>query len=591
MSSNGFIIKEYNFDKNGAANVASEKYGSDWPVVYLIHNGNKLNIPDNKKELYVGETSSATNRMNQHLKNPERSNLTTINIIFDSEFNKSAILDIEQNLIQLFAADKMFKLQNLNGGQSEKHNYYQREKYINKVDDIWENLHKRGLTNNTIEKIKNNNLFKYSPYNTLTSEQLEASRLALYDMMDKIRNGIDGTSIINGAAGTGKTIVLINMIYKIALAQIKKVDFSLEEEDFTESQKLMHDLQEFLTEFKEKHNRDFKVAYVVPQTSLRKTISVVFKSVSNILYPKMVMGPYGVFKDEYDLVFVDEAHRLNHYKNNAERGHYKEKADLYGVNPNDITMLDFIVKNSKYRILIYDENQTVKGSDITKEEFEKALENSSVSKFNLQTQMRCKGGSSYINYLDNIFNCIQKEKITFDLDNEYDFKLFDNVNDMIEKIKSLDKKYALCRNAAGYSWEWKSKGINDFNEIIKQGKEDIEIDGYKYVWNVENQEFILSKNSVNEIGCIHTLQGYDLNYIGIIFGREIDYNPETNSIEIDLNKFYDVYVKQDNPKHIVDKYIINSYKVLMSRGIKGCYVYCYNENLRKYLSKYIDRFN
>ena len=128
-----FFINEYSFDDSGKTIVANEKNGKDWPVVYLIHND---------KELYIGETQNVYKRFEQHLKNPERKNLKKISIIFDEEYNKSAVLDIEQSLIQLCGADNKYKLQNLNGGQSEKHNYYQREKYINKIDQIWKRLTK-----------------------------------------------------------------------------------------------------------------------------------------------------------------------------------------------------------------------------------------------------------------------------------------------------------------------------------------------------------------------------------------------------------------------------------------------------------------
>ena len=104
-----------------------------------------------------------------------------------------------------------------------------------------------------------------------------------------------------------------------------------------------------------------------------------------------------------------------------------------------------------------------------------------------------------------------------------------------------------------------------------------------------NEEFIISKNALNEIGCIHTLQGYDLNYCGVILGEEIDYNPNTNCIEINLDKFFDTYVKLGSDYQTVKNYIINSYKVIMSRGIKGCYVYACNKNMKEYLSKFISK--
>ena len=569
-----FYINQYDFNETGAKTVAKEKKGKDWPVVYLIHNDS---------ELYIGETQNAFNRFEQHLRNNDRKNLKTIDIIFDDEFNKSAILDIEQSLIQLCGADKKFKLQNLNGGQSEKHNYYQREKYINKLEQIWEELTKLGMTNLDISELRNSNLFKYSPYNTLTNEQNEVCKLIIYDMMEKLRQGIDATSIISGGAGTGKTIVLINMIFKLINANKIDIDFSEENDSLNENSRMLHDLKVFINEY----GHELKIGYVVPMTSIRKTLKTVFKETQNGLKASMVIAPFDIFKADYDVLFVDEAHRLAQYKNIGFLGPFAKSAGKLGKDPSEVTQLDMIMARSKYRVLVYDQNQTVKGSDITQQQFEKALANSSVSSFRLTTQMRCIGGELYTEYLDKLFACTiaVKEEIA-----NYDFKIFTDVNNMVEAIKKLDSKIGLCRNAAGYAWEWISKGMKNYEEIIKAGKEDIRIGNYKYVWNMTNQEFILSENAVNEIGCIHTLQGYDLNYVGVILGYEIDYNPQTKQIEVDLSKFYDTNVKKDTSFLTVKKFIINSYKVIMSRGIKGCYVYACNPNMQKYLEQFIDQY-
>ncbi len=568
---NDFYINEYTFSNDGKIEVANEKYSKDWPVVYLIHND---------KKLYIGETQNVYKRMEQHLNNPSRNTLKKIKIIFDKEYNKSAVLDIEQSLIQLFGADNKYEIQNLNGGQSEKHNYYQREKYQNKIDFIWEELSKNGMTNMPIEDLRNTDLFKYSPYNTLTIEQNEVCKEIIYDIIDKLSKGIDATSIINGGAGTGKTIILINMIFKLISVNKMDIDFSEEEDSLTDNMQMLHDLKKFI----EDYGHDLKIGYVVPMTSIRKTLSTVFRKTKNGLKASMVIGPFDVAKENYDVVFVDEAHRLSQYKNIGFRGEFKKNAEMLGKDPNEVTQLDMIIANSKYQVLVYDKNQTVKGSDITNEQFEKAISNSSVTRFYLTTQMRCAGGTLYTEYINGIFDCSQSPLL--DVEN-YDFKLFTNVNDMVEKIKALDKKYGLCRNAAGYAWEWISKGIKNYNDVIAEGKEDIKIGPYKYVWNMTNEEFILSPNAVNEIGCIHTLQGYDLNYVGVIFGEEIDYDPITNKIIIDFSKFYDKYVKQGNDAATVEKYIINSYKVIMTRGIKGCYVYACNKNMREYLARFI----
>lgn len=567
-----FEINSYDFNEIGKINVSKEKRGKDWPVVYLIHND---------KELYIGETQNAYKRFEQHLNNPVRKKLKKIDIIFDDEFNKSAILDIEQSLIQLCNADGKFNIQNLNGGQSEKHNYYQREKYINKIEAIWDELTRLGMTNMSIEDIKNTDLFKYSPYNTLTNEQNEVCKLVIYDIIDKLSQNKSGVSIINGVAGTGKTIVLINIIFKLINAKKFEIDLS-EEDSLTENNQLIHDLREFL----DKYNKELKIGYVVPMKSIRQTLRAVFRNTKNGLKANMVIGPFDVFKDEYDILFVDEAHRLCQYKNISFRGDFAKCAEKLGQKPDDVTQLDMVLANSKYTVLVYDKNQTVKGSDITGEQFNRSLKDRDTSTFNLTSQMRCVGGNLYIDYLSNIFTCKQDEKL--ELEN-YDFKLFTNVNEMILKIKELDKKYGLCRNAAGYSWEWISKKCKTYSEVISKGLEDIKIGDYKYVWNMNNQEFIISENAINEIGCIHTLQGYDLNYVGVILGKEIDYDKANNRLVINLDKFYDKYVKQQSDYETVYNYIINSYKVIMSRGIKGCFVYACNKNMQEYLEKFINK--
>ena len=168
---------------------------------------------------------------------------------------------------------------------------------------------------------------------------------------------------------------------------------------------------------------------------------------------------------------------------------------------------------------------------------------------------------------------------------------------MVTSIKRLDDEYGLCRNAAGYSWVWKSSikakknkalGIKTYDDIISHGLEDIDICGHKYVWNMTTDGFILSDNAKNEIGCIHTMQGYDLNYVGVIFGKEIDYDPIKNEIIILRKKFKDKKANKGTDEE-VKKYIVNAYKVLMSRGIKGCYMYACNDNLRKYLSTFVEK--
>ena len=158
---------------------------------------------------------------------------------------------------------------------------------------------------------------------------------------------------------------------------------------------------------------------------------------------------------------------------------------------------------------------------------------------------------------------------------------------MVQAIKEHDKVLGLCRTVAGYSWEWISKGCRSIDEVKRKHLEDITIEGHKYIWNMSNVEWILRPSAIDEIGCIHTTQGYDLNYVGVIFGEEIDYDEATNQITINPAKHYDSNVQRGASPEELKTYLINSYKVMMSRGIKGCYVYVCNPALKNYLSRFI----
>ena len=570
-------IREFEFSQTGLSVLREHSMGQNWPVVYLINN---------KNELYVGETTSAGGRFYQHLNNPERKNLKKIRIVFDDQFNKSAILDIEQTLIQMFLADQKFVLQNRNGGQSCKHDYYQRALYQRKVDDIWNELNQALLTNHNASTIRNSNLFKYSPFNTLTPEQEQVSQDILLNAIDCLESGETGTSVLSGKAGTGKSIVLIHMMYTLMSAM--RVTYN--DEDLTPDEQLelgsRITLSNKIRDYVKLHGH-LKIAFVVPMTSIRKTFKAVF-SASRVagLKSSMVIGPQEVLKKDYDVVFVDESHRLARRKGITSYGSFDEACAELGLDPMVATQLDMIQKKSKYSVLVYDGCQTVKASDLTPEQFQCSLDlrTRTALRFTLQTQMRCEGGQSYLQYLDKIFQVNQGDLCGVE---NYDFKIWDNPNRMIEDIRGKDRDFSLCRVVAGYSWRWKSKGCDTIEQAIRDGVEDIELDGRKYVWNMSNQEWILRDGAVNEIGCVHTTQGYDLNYVAVIFGREIDYDDESGSIVIDRSKFYDSKVKDGVDDETLKQYIINSYKVMMTRGIKGCYVYACNPGLQNYLKRFI----
>ncbi len=578
-------IKNFEFNEAGRTLLGTHNMGKDWPVVYIIHNGT---------DLYIGETTSAYTRFGQHLTNVYKSYLTSMKVVFDATYNKSVILDFEQKLIKYIKADgKFLRLLNKNAGQSPQHNYYQRETYTKNFRSLWRELFKLGIVQNSIDIIENRNIFKYSPYNSLTTEQNEISILILKDILQKLKTNQTGVSLVNGCAGTGKTVLAISLIN--SLVNI----CNLEAEDFTEEELSLEKLQ-LLFELKKyaQTHKNLKIGFVFPMSGVRETIRLVFQEFGNGLSKEMVLSPYQLKDEEFDILFVDESHRLTKRKNLGTTFRlFDEVCTTMDLNPDNSNQLDWILKRAKYSVLFYDEDQSIKSSDITYNEYQTTLNRyvSDITKFQLTTQMRCLGGQPYTEYVKKIINCQTNE---FETISNYDFKLFYNVKEMIDAVRKHDNEIGLSKTVAGYSWKWNTKpsgkpnnNYDYYNNLIKKGMYDIEIQGNKFIWNLTTEGWISRLDSHYTIGCIHTTQGFDLNYVGVIFGKEIDYNPETNQIEIDLNLFFDRNVKAGCDDLTVKRYIINTYTTMLTRGIKGCYVYACNKNLRDYLSRFIANAN
>ncbi len=563
-------LETYDFNKDGLKRAELAKHGKNWPVVYLIHNDEKM---------YVGETSSFHNRFNQHLKNNARDGLEIITFIDDEEFNKSAILDIEQRLIRLCGADKKYDLQNKNAGQSGTHDYFQREKYEQKIPEIWNAMEELKLTKHSYKKLINSNIFKYSPYTALTDEQNEVCYNVLNEILEALKKGKQSTSLICGSAGTGKTIVAINIAF--TLANIMEMNIGVEDDDSDKWNKLIRLWKEYIN----KKGSELKIGFVVPMQSLNATLSNVFKSVGGDKLKKIVISPYNVADGEYDLLIVDESHRLKRRKalsrdyNKFDESCAKLKVDKYTTN-----QLEWIMKQSRHRILFRDSSQTIKPADIPYEEYNKFVNAVGFSEHTITSQMRCLGGNDYLEYIANIFNSSKKTQKIDTLKN-YDIKVFNEIDELIRSIKEKEESMGLCRVLAGFAWKWKTH-FKSLKTITEEGLYDIEIEGRKFIWNTTDKNWIMSKNAINEIGCVHTTQGYDLNYAGLIFGREIDWDEADNKLKIDLDLFFDTKVKEATSPEKIKEFIINAYKVMMVRGIKGCYMYACNPGMKKFLKKW-----
>ncbi|MCD9125776.1 DNA/RNA helicase domain-containing protein [Luteimonas fraxinea] len=268
----------------------------------------------------------------------------------------------------------------------------------------------------------------------------------------------------------------------------------------------------------------------------------------------------------FDTLVVDEAHRLN------------EKSGLYGnLGQNQIMEL---IRSARCTVFFADDDQVVTLSDIGRiaelERWAQAAD-AEVTHMELASQFRCAGSDGYIAWLDNFLGIRETANTDFDRDS-FDFRIVDSPVELHNLIREKNKLNNKARVVAGYCWDWKSK--KDPNAW------DIEIPehGYKAQWNLDRDGslWIVAPDSVDQVGCIHTCQGLELDYVGVIIGPDLSFAGQKTEIHPAARSRMDRSIRgykrmMDQDPELANELLYrltrNTYRTLMSRGIKGCYVY------------------
>lgn len=349
--------------------------------------------------------------------------------------------------------------------------------------------------------------------------------------------------IIHGGPGTGKTVLAINMLVAIL-------------------------------------NLDQNVMYVTKNSAPRE---VYRKKLTQGKYRKAYID--NLFKgsgsftasenNDFDCLIVDEAHRLN------------EKSGMFqNLGENQIKE---IINASKTSIFFVDDYQMVTTKDIgSSQEIKKWCHFYDVDIYEdtLISQFRCNGSDSYLSWLDNVLEI--NTEATDDFDYDYDIRICDTPQEVRELIFEKNRVNNKARMVAGYCWNWIKEGKNNSDY------HDIKIGDFEMSWNLgSSNTWAIDPDSVNEIGCIHTCQGLEFDYVGVIIGDDLRYE---NGIITDFTKrartdqsikgLKGLYKKdKDKALSIADRIIKNTYRTLLTRGQKGCYIYCIDNNLKEYLKR------
>ena len=369
-------------------------------------------------------------------------------------------------------------------------------------------------------------------------EILEEARLSAKDGRKRV-------VIVKGGPGTGKSVVAVNL-----LAELTKEDQ--------------------FCQYVSKNSAPRNVYRKKLKGNIRKS------SVDN-----MFKGS-GIYTETdnnmVDTILVDEAHRLN------------EKSGMFhNMGENQIKE---IIHAAKCSVFFIDERQRVTLQDIgSVEEIRKwaKKEKARITEMELVSQFRCNGSDGYLAWLDHTLEI--RDTANFDMEGiDYDIRIMDSPVKMQELIIERNcASHNRARILAGYCWNWRKEGVND------PSVHDIKIGDFEISWNLKNTTtFAIDEDSVHEAGCIHTSQGLEFDYVGVIIGDDMRY--ENGRVITDFTKrartdqslkgIKKLYKKDpDRAKKEADEIIKNTYRTLMTRGTKGCYIYCTDRALSVYLKK------
>ncbi|MBM7651261.1 DUF2075 domain-containing protein [Neobacillus cucumis] len=360
--------------------------------------------------------------------------------------------------------------------------------------------------------------------------------VSLYNQI-KVQTHQKQVIIIKGGPGTGKSVIGLNL--------------------------MSHML----------HSRAY-VEYITPNQAFREVLrKKLIGSSGHVEVRDLFKGSASYVQapeNYFDVLICDEAHRLK------EHGHMKKKIE----GENQITQ---IIRSSRISVFFIDDFQKISKKDIgSVKEVEKEASRfgATVHTVELESQYRCSGSGNYISWLNNL---LYNEKEIFPLEEDFDFKIVSSPQELKEEI--VDKRGG--RLLAGYAWDWSKELVN--GELAK----DVIIEEHNFAlpWNDPNRiDWAIHPECANQIGCIHTVQGLEMDYVGVIIGNDLGFDDVTKKIIVRRNEFKDKGARPAKPKKgqvdPLDELVRNTYKTLMTRGMKGCFVYCCDKGLAKYIQEY-----
>jgi uncharacterized protein len=382
---------------------------------------------------------------------------------------------------------------------------------------------------------------------SLLDDQIYAKNVILDKIKKAQKNDEKSVVIVKGGPGTGKTVIALHILAEFAVNKDKnyKLFFSSRSKPLIEA-------------IKHKMERGQKAG--------KLNAKVLFTGLEPFV-------PARIKENELDILIIDEAHRVGE-TSNRRFTRREERTEM--------PQIEQLIRCSKTSIFFIDDKQIIRGAEIGNtsliREAAKKL-NRNFEETELKSQFRCNGSENYLDWIESVLGHSAEDK-TLNKEDNFDFKILSSPQELYDTIKQKNAiKGNTARLVAGYCWPWSTR-LSPNGELIK----DVKIGDFEMPWEthmsvnapegyVRWYEWAYKPEGIKQVGCIYTVQGFEFDYIGVIVGPDLKFDREKNKLVSSREGNKDPYLKRRNSRERFDEYIKNIYRVLLTRGMKGCYVY------------------
>ncbi|MEM0136048.1 MAG: DUF2075 domain-containing protein [Thermoplasmatales archaeon] len=404
----------------------------------------------------------------------------------------------------------------------------------------------KKLLEHTSKVIKGEKIFH------LIDDQLVAYNTILDRAKKTTKSSKKSVIIVRGGPGTGKSVIALNI------------------------------MAELLTK-----NKDLSVFHATGSAAFTTTLRKIVGTRAAKLFKYFnSFSSKQIKENELDVLVCDEAHRIRKTSNSR----YTKR-----IYKSELPQVDELIRAAKLSIFFIDDYQIVRPDEIGSTQLiqETAQKfNAEIFDFELKTQFRCSGSDGYMNWIDNTLDVRETNHLYLTKNEKMDFKIFDSPTALYEAIKAKNTEKAnSARLVAGFCWPWSNP--NPDGTL----KKDIVIGDFKMTWEAKNNAAKLAfgipkaalwaydPNGVTQVGSIYTIQGFEFDYIGVIFGKDLTYDSTNKKWIGNPKSSADSQLKKKDIDFL--KYVKNIYRVLLTRGMKGCYVYFMDKNTEEFFKSRI----